>query len=346
MSTIFISHASVDRPFALQLARSLEQLAHTVWIDAQCIRVGDLIPQQVAQAVEQADYLVAVLSPQSVISSWCQTEWNAKYWQELAQQQALVLPVLLAECAIPFLFRPKRHADFRGDYAVGLAQLALVLHEARSVMPVYRESVAGLLSCPAVPQGGIVSQRLSSMASVCYAEHTMKHPGQLVEVNVALTLPFIGSITGVWKPDEQEQNAAWELYIELTTRISIAELSPSDGLLRESLSSLYGIFTTTRQLLRQYGPRVARPQAGSDISFGYLAITMLNFVLRPVLTKWHPLLLDYEHQRNATISPLQHEQAWERATELRASLNDVRSILMQYTRLLADISRVPTLVHD
>jgi hypothetical protein len=170
----------------------------------------------------------------------------------------------------------------------------------------------------------------------------MKYPGEFVEVNVALALPYIGSITGVWKPDDQEQHAAWELYIELTTRISVAELSPSDGLLRESLSSLYGIFTTTRQLLRQYGPRVARSQTGTTISFGYLAISMLNYVLRPVLAKWHPLLLDYEHQRPASVSPLQHEQAWERAAELRQALNEVRAILMQFTALLAQISHIPT----
>lgn len=62
MSSIFISHASPDRPFALQLARSLEQLDHAVWIDAERIHVGDPIPQRVAQAVARADYLVAVLS--------------------------------------------------------------------------------------------------------------------------------------------------------------------------------------------------------------------------------------------------------------------------------------------
>jgi hypothetical protein len=56
------------------------------------------------------------------------------------------------------------------------------------------------------------------------------------EINVELGLPYIGKVSGMWKPDEAEQRAAWELYIELVTRISVAGLQPDEGLLRESLS--------------------------------------------------------------------------------------------------------------
>jgi len=31
-----------------------------------------------------------------------------------------------------------------------------------------------------------------------------------------------------------------------------------------------------------------------DVSFGVLAITILNTVLRPLLAKWHPLFLEYD----------------------------------------------------
>ena len=85
-------------------------------------------------------------------------------------------------------------------------------------------------------------------------------------------------------------------------------------------------------------------EAESDVSFGFLAISILNYVLRPVLAKWHPLLLDYEHQRTASISALQHEAAWERAEELRCALTQVRSVLLAYADLLAQISRVPMMM--
>lgn len=46
---------------------------------------------------------------------------------------------------------------------------------------------------------------------------------KLKDVKVSLTLPYIGGIEGTWQPDESEKKAAWEMYVELITRISVAE---------------------------------------------------------------------------------------------------------------------------
>lgn len=162
-------------------------------------------------------------------------------------------------------------------------------------------------------------------------------------VKVSLTLPFIGGVEGTWKPDESERNAAWEMYVELITRISVVELKSDEGLLREALSSLYTLFGTTRTILRKYGPSIAQPKGKDDLSFGYLAVAILNTVLRPVLAKWHPMLLDYESTRSGSVSPLEHERAWDKHDELRQVLNDVRGILIEYTDLLAQVTEVPPL---
>ncbi|MGB3460315.1 MAG: hypothetical protein WBB08_13715 [Halobacteriota archaeon] len=162
-------------------------------------------------------------------------------------------------------------------------------------------------------------------------------------VKVGLTLPFIGGVEGTWKPDESERNAAWEMYVELITRISVVELKSDDGLLREALSSLYTLFGTTRTILRKYGPSIAQPKGKDDLSFGYLAVAILNTVLRPVLAKWHPMLLDYESTRSGSVSPLEHEREWDKHDELRQVLNDVRGTLIEYTNLLAQVADVPPL---
>ena len=45
------------------------------------------------------------------------------------------------------------------------------------------------------------------------------------EVSVSLGLPFgLGSIAGKWEPSEEEQRVAWEMYVELITRVTIEEL--------------------------------------------------------------------------------------------------------------------------
>lgn len=163
-------------------------------------------------------------------------------------------------------------------------------------------------------------------------------------VAVSLRLPFgLGGLEGTWKPSEGEKKAAWEMYVELITRVAVVELGPDEGLLREALSSLYSLFATTRSILREHGPVVAQAGGGGEYSFGLLAVIILNEVLRPVLAKWHPRLLDYESTRPPALSRTDHERAWASRGELRAALDDVRGTLTQYAELLATVAGVPLL---
>ncbi len=167
---------------------------------------------------------------------------------------------------------------------------------------------------------------------------------KLTSIKVSLKLPYLGGIEGTWEPDETEQRASWEMYVELITRISVVELRPGEGLLREALSSIYTLFDRTRKILREYGPSVARPKGNGDLSFGYLAVAILNTVLRPVLAKWHPLLLNYESTRPNSVSQVEYEQQWEGNEQLRHKLNEVRDVLLEYANLLAEVAKVPSLI--
>jgi hypothetical protein len=162
-------------------------------------------------------------------------------------------------------------------------------------------------------------------------------------VQVGLNLPFL-QISGTWEPNDDERKAAWELYVELLTRISVVPLGPAEGLLREALSSLYSLVATTRQILRHYGPNVAEPKPNGQYSFGFLAVTMLNYGLRPMLARWHPVLEDWEAIRPPDRSRGEHERAWEHASDLRAALDTTRDALTQYARLMADACGVPDLL--
>src|SRR5467141_3876640 len=157
---------------------------------------------------------------------------------------------------------------------------------------------------------------------------------KLRSVKVALNTTLL-NVEGAWEADEGEQRAAWELYVELVTRIAVQELKPGEGLLREALTSLYTVFGETRRILRQYGPDLAKPKGKGTLSFGQIAVTVLNRVLRPVLAYWHPLLLAHEYNRPPSVSPVDHERAWQRADELRGALDSVRVTIQQYSVLLA-----------
>lgn len=71
---------------------------------------------------------------------------------------------------------------------------------------------------------------------------------------------------------------------------------------------------------------------------------MLNGVLRPVVAKWHPLLLDHEARRPEGVSMVDHERLWERDRELREELAAARTALAEYANLLAKVADVPPLI--
>jgi hypothetical protein len=160
-----------------------------------------------------------------------------------------------------------------------------------------------------------------------------RDPAQLVEVSVSL--PFnIGSAK--WQPDPTERHAAWELYIELVTRIAVQSLDSDAGLVREALNSLYTLFGSTRDILRAAGPRVG----ASKQSVGGIAIAVLNNGLRPFLSKWHPLLLDWESKRPANVSAAEHEKGWELEPAARQQLGELRNGLTAYAHALAAIAGI------
>jgi len=163
---------------------------------------------------------------------------------------------------------------------------------------------------------------------------------KLDSVEVNLSLPVIGGVKGKWTPNDRERLAAWELYVELVTRISVVELKDKEGILREALNSLYSIFQITREILRKYGPEVAVPREKGEYSFGKLAIIILNYELRPFLTKWHPLLEEYEGKRDPEVSIKEHEDNWELNSEMRKELNNVRKTLIEYSFMLAKVANV------
>jgi hypothetical protein len=161
-------------------------------------------------------------------------------------------------------------------------------------------------------------------------------------IDVKLNLHVL-EISGSWEPNDEERKAAWEIYVELVTRVTVVPLGPDQGLLREALTSLYSLFAITREVLRRHGPALAAPgRANGRYTLGYLAVAILNFELRPVLSRWHPALEDWEAHRPPGSSRLAHEQAWEHAGEFRAELERVRRNLADYAELLAEASGVPS----
>ncbi|MFF2651137.1 TIR domain-containing protein [Streptomyces sp. NPDC058045] len=136
---------------------------------------------------------------------------------------------------------------------------------------------------------------------------------------------------------EAERMAAFDLQVELVSRIGVQTLPADGGSLREALTSLYSLFPFTRDTLHRYSVGLQAPALAPD-SVQSLADHLLNGVLRPFTTEWHARLLDWEARRAPDTSPLDHERAWDQAPTMRAALVALQAPLQNVAATLATIS--------
>jgi len=151
-------------------------------------------------------------------------------------------------------------------------------------------------------------------------------------------------VSGVWTPSPIEREAAWELYVELATRITTVEQKPGAGIVREELNSIYSLFACTRDILRKYGPELAPRGRAGGVTFAGIAVEMVNTVLRPLLTKWHPALAEWEAVRLPSDSVVVHERSWDQIDALRAEVAETRRVLLELAAVLHDAMRIEPLI--
>jgi hypothetical protein len=121
--SLFLSHASKDKPIVRRLARKLKSTGIRVWLDEWEIKVGDSITQLIQRAITECDCIAVWLTKNSVESKWVEREWQAKYFAEVSCDRTLVLPLLAEDCSLPIFLADKKYADFSTDFNAGLNSL-------------------------------------------------------------------------------------------------------------------------------------------------------------------------------------------------------------------------------
>lgn len=123
----FISHSSGDNKIAKKIANSLVERGYAVWLDEWEIKVGDSIIDKMNKGIVESDFLMILLSQNSIKSDWVTVELNAAKMKEMSKKKVFILPVLLEDCEIPALISDKRYADLRTSYREGVKELLKVL---------------------------------------------------------------------------------------------------------------------------------------------------------------------------------------------------------------------------
>lgn len=123
----FLSHSSADKAFIRQLAADLTANGISVWLDEQRIRVGDSIPEKIAQGLAESDFFLIGMSQKSIESAWVQKELNNALMSEVQRRKVHILPLKLDDTQMPHIIADKKYADFSKSYKAGLDDLLTAL---------------------------------------------------------------------------------------------------------------------------------------------------------------------------------------------------------------------------
>jgi len=126
-----------------------------------------------------------------------------------------------------------------------------------------------------------------------------------------------------WNPSEPDKDAAWEMYIELVTRITTQKLDDIEGVEKAALDSVYNLFPITREILKNYGRDAEE--------FAKLAILLLNKIIRPFTAKWHKISQENSFEDDKIKK------------EFRKELKELQKKLKTYINMLAEMAGVNSL---
>ena len=124
-------------------------------------------------------------------------------------------------------------------------------------------------------------------------------------------------------PTDDDQTAAWEMYVELITRITTQSLADDEGDESTALKSIYCFFGITREIIKSKGRNAEL--------FPKVAIVVLNQIIRPFTAKWHKKELEGAFQKT------------DECASFREDLKILQIDLIRYAKLLSDMAGVEDL---
>ena len=133
----------------------------------------------------------------------------------------------------------------------------------------------------------------------------------------------VGFAEAEFSLDDNDRSAAWDLYVELLTRIATQPLPDEVGDEEAALNSIHRLFELTREILHEKGRKAK--------TFTKISIIVLNQIVRPFTAKWHRLKVS-----GAFADP-------EQCKNFRNELRDLQKQLIQYAKMLADLAGVEDL---
>ena len=123
MTQVFISYSRKDLAFVSRLAADLTGANFDVWYDLSRLAGGDRWQLEIENALQKSQFVIVVLSPDSLGSEWVEKE--CLYASQLKRK---VIPLMYHPCDLPLRFANMNYIDVQGDkYIQNYADILKVL---------------------------------------------------------------------------------------------------------------------------------------------------------------------------------------------------------------------------
>jgi hypothetical protein len=110
---VFLCHSSKDKPLVYELAKVLVRNQVRPYLDVWEFRGGESLAERIAAAiVTESDYLIAVISRNSINSAWVRQELRYAVAREVEHGKTFVIPVLVEDCPVPDILKGKLYIQY------------------------------------------------------------------------------------------------------------------------------------------------------------------------------------------------------------------------------------------
>ena len=116
----FLSHSSKDKDFVRKVAEDLFINGYEVWFDEWELDWGDSLFEKIEEGIKESNFLIIVISSNSIKSRWVNNELKAALSNENESNTPFILPILYDDCEVPLFLKDKIYIDFRDDYDKGI----------------------------------------------------------------------------------------------------------------------------------------------------------------------------------------------------------------------------------
>lgn len=130
---LFISYSRDDITFARKLRRDLTSIGYDVWMDEKAIRVGSSICTSIQDGLSNSNFVLLVISPESLSSGWVNTEWSAVFSNQTPHCKIQLLPILRKHAELPFFLKDIFYADASKNYATAFGQIVQAVEQLKTL---------------------------------------------------------------------------------------------------------------------------------------------------------------------------------------------------------------------